>query len=136
LNLVTSDESYSLTVDKNGNCAISSATVWGTLYGMETFSQLLVRQLSSSSSSKLAGDVDFVYLGFRSIDINDTPRFAHRGLLIDTARHFLPVASIKSLIDSMPMNKLNVLHWHVVDAESFPLNVRSIFVPLLLLHSK
>ena len=126
-NLVASDESYSLTVDKSGNCAISSVTVWGALYGMETFSQLLVRQRSSSSSSKLAGDVDLVYLGFRSIDIKDTPRFAHRGLLIDTARHFLPVVSIKSVIDSMPMNKLNVLHWHVVDAESFPLNVNSKF---------
>ena len=116
-------------VDKSGYCAISSATVWGALYGMETFSQLLVRQVSSTEST---GNMD-VYLGYRSIDIKDSPRFAHRGLLIDTARHFLPVASIKSVIDSMPMNKLNVLHWHVVDAESFPLNV--MFTLLSLINS-
>jgi hexosaminidase len=43
--------------------------------------------------------------------------------MIDSARHYLSVASILKLIKSMPLSKLNVLHWHIVDDESFPLEL-------------
>jgi len=52
--------------------------------------------------------------------ISDKPRFAHRGLMIDTARHYESLASIRGIIDSLPYAKLNVLHWHMVDTQSFP----------------
>ena len=47
--------------------------------------------------------------------IKDVPRFAHRGLLIDSGRHFEPVRQIKALIDSMSYAKLNVLHWNLTE---------------------
>ena len=40
--------------------------------------------------------------------------------MIDSSRHFLPVLFIKHIIDGMSANKLNVLHWHIVDSNSFP----------------
>ena len=52
--------------------------------------------------------------------ISDAPRFAHRGLMIDTARHFEPLAAVRAIVDSLAYAKLNVLHWHMVDIQSFP----------------
>lgn len=58
-------------------------------------------------------------------EIVDMPRFPHRGLLIDTSRNFLPVESLLQTITAMAASKLNVLHWHIIDAPSFPLDLPS-----------
>jgi hexosaminidase len=71
--------------------------------------------------------------------ISDTPKVLHRGLLIDTGRHFIPVEDILLILDAMSYNKLNVLHWHIVDDDSFPylstafpeMAVKGAFHPLL-----
>jgi hexosaminidase len=81
---------------------------------METFTQLLIRDSETMQVKTLVAPVE----------IDDFSRFAHRGMLIDTARHYLPFETVLQVIDSLPMNKFNVIHWHIVDAESFPFNVR------------
>lgn len=53
--------------------------------------------------------------------IEDLPAYHYRGLMIDSSRHFLPVQLIHETIDAMMYNKLNILHWHIVDEDSFPL---------------
>ena len=57
--------------------------------------------------------------------VKDAPRFEYRGLMIDTSRRYLTVATIIAALDAMAYSKMNVLHWHVTDDQSFPLVLQS-----------
>lgn len=58
-----------------------------------------------------------------SAQVKDRPTYSHRGLLIDTARNYIPVIDIERTLDGMGASKLNVFHWHVTDSQSFPLEI-------------
>ncbi|XP_076055989.1 beta-hexosaminidase subunit beta-like [Oratosquilla oratoria] len=116
LNLDPENEAYTLDIklgaeDQNATAQLESRTVWGALRGLETFSQLVHFTESPQEPSYYRVNVTF---------IRDAPRFPHRGLLLDTARHFLTKNVLFQVLDSMEWNKLNVFHWHIVDDQSFP----------------
>jgi len=100
------DESYTLMVT-TGSAKLNSNSIWGVLRGLETFSQLIYENGNGG-------------LQINSTSITDAPRFSWRGVLLDTARHYLPVEIIKQNLEAMSYNKLNVFHWHIVDDQSFP----------------
>ena len=87
-------------------CEIEAKTLYGAYYGFQTLAQLCD---TSNATSAL-----------RVAQIKDEPRFDFRGLLVDTARHFVPVAYLKRVVDIMSLHRLNVLHWHIVDSQAFP----------------
>ena len=98
------DESYNLEIsDKQAK--ISAPTTVGAMRGLETFLQLL------------ESDKEGFY--FPAVSINDKPRFAWRGLMIDSARHFMPLEVLRRNLDAMAAVKLNVLHWHLTDDQGF-----------------
>lgn len=117
------DEGYTLLIPASSSTAdgdiwaeLHAHSVWGALHGLETFVQMV--QLDSFAALEQGqGRITGV-----PIAIADNPRFPHRGLLIDTSRHFLPVSVLFQHIDAMAASKLNVLHWHVVDGQAFPFN--------------
>ena len=55
--------------------------------------------------------------------MNDKPKYFFRSVLLDTARNYLPVSTIKRIIQGMQLDKLNFLHLHLTDAQSFPLDL-------------
>uniref|UniRef100_U5ETX4 Beta-hexosaminidase n=1 Tax=Corethrella appendiculata TaxID=1370023 RepID=U5ETX4_9DIPT len=101
------DEAYDLEV-REGRAEITSYSVWGILRGLESFTQAIFIQPESG------------ILRINSTMIYDRPRFSHRGLLVDTSRHFISVCKLIKILDGMAFNKLNVFHWHIVDDHSFP----------------
>lgn len=105
-------EKYSLNVTQGG-ATLTADTIFGALRGLETFAQLV----------QWNGTVMLV--PYVPIIITDSPAWPWRGMLIDTARHYQTVESIEKIIDSMSIAKLNVFHWHLTDAESFPIKLPS-----------
>jgi hexosaminidase len=57
------------------------------------------------------------------VAIDDAPAFAWRGLMVDPARQFLPLATLRAVIDSLAIAKMNTLHVHLLDCDSFALEV-------------
>ena len=98
------DESYTLEVTPHGADLRANGPT-GILRGMASFFQLV--------------RIDAV--GFRApaVRITDQPRFAWRGLMLDVARHFLTIDTLKRNLDAMELVKMNVLELHLSDAEGF-----------------
>jgi hexosaminidase len=98
------DESYTLEVS-GSQAKLSAPNDLGVLHGLQTFLQL-VRPLSNG-------------FGVSAVNIQDGPRFPWRGLMIDCARHFMPIEVLKRNMDGMEAAKLNVLHLHLSDNQGF-----------------
>jgi hexosaminidase len=98
------DESYHLTIRQH-RITIQAKTDIGAIRALET-----LLQLTTSNS---------IQYYFPGVTISDAPRFLWRGLMIDVARHFQPVAVIKRNLEAMASVKLNVFHWHLTDDQGF-----------------
>ncbi|XP_061506877.1 chitooligosaccharidolytic beta-N-acetylglucosaminidase isoform X1 [Anopheles gambiae] len=106
------DESYKLKISIENLTTvvttIEAKTIFGTRHGFETLLQLFTTVNSSVNILSQA-------------NIIDQPIYAHRGLLIDTARNYIPIKCLKRQIDAMAASKFNVFHWHITDTQSFPM---------------
>jgi hexosaminidase len=103
------DESYILEVSTN-KITINATNDLGALHALETLLQLM--QNNSNS------------FYFPTSKISDFPRFTWRGLMIDAARHFMPIDVIKRNLDAMAAAKMNVFHWHLVDDQGWRIEMK------------
>lgn len=108
---VKGDEAYRLSVTSDAGVVITAGAKGGAFYGVQTLIQLL----PSRSGIRAI---------LQAVEINDRPRFAYRGLLLDVARHYFPVAYIKKYLDFMAFHKLNYFHWHLSDDQGWRLEVK------------
>ena len=110
-----SPESYTLSVTSQ-RIEIRATSGAGLFYGMQTLLQLM--QPASTGSYSVP-----------SVEIEDTPRFAYRGLMLDVSRHFSTKEFIKKQIEALAYYKINRLHLHLTDAAGWRLEIKK--YPLL-----
>lgn len=109
-----SPESYTLSVTPE-KIQIQATSGAGLFYGMQTLLQLL--QPSDKGYS------------VASVEIQDTPRFAYRGFMLDVSRHFSTKEFVKKQIDALAFYKINRLHLHLTDAAGWRIEIKK--YPLL-----
>ncbi|RXM44529.1 beta-N-acetylhexosaminidase [Flavobacterium sp. YO64] len=103
-------EGYSLKSDKSGVEIIGNSPI-GTFYGIQTLIQLLPVEKSSN-------------LAIASVNVQDEPRFAYRGAMLDVGRHFFSVAFVKKYIDYLALHKLNYFHWHLTEDQGWRIEIK------------
>ena len=103
-------ESYAIEVRADG-VVIAGRDPAGLFYGMLTLGQLVARDDDGWS--------------LPAASVADAPRFGYRGVMLDVARHFHPVETVKAFIDRAAGLKLNVLHLHLTDDQGWRLDLRS-----------
>ncbi|MGH7466686.1 MAG: beta-N-acetylhexosaminidase [Longimicrobiales bacterium] len=102
-------EGYRLSITPSA-IQIDAPAEAGLYYGLQTLRQLLPK----------TGEPTVL----RALEITDAPRFVYRGMHLDVARHFFPVAFIKKYLDVMALYKLNTFHWHLTEDQGWRLEIR------------
>lgn len=103
-------EAYRLTVTPEAITLVAGDAA-GAFYGAQTLMQAVVRD----SAGKPA---------LPAMKIEDSPRFAWRGLMLDPCRHFVKPENMKRMIDLMAMYKFNTLHWHLTDDQGWRIEIK------------
>lgn len=109
---IPSEEGYVLIITPR-KIAIQGKTAAGVYYGIQTFRQLFLSSGEGNGTDRLA-----------SIRIEDEPRYHYRALMLDPARHFIPLQDIKRYIDVMARYKFNTLQLHLTDDQGWRMEIQ------------
>ncbi len=112
------DEGYTIEVSSK-TVVITANKAAGLFYGMQSFIQLLPKEIESKTVIKAQWSVP-------SVQVVDYPRFAWRGLMLDVSRHFFSKEDVKHYIGDMVRYKYNVFHWHLTDDEGWRIEIKSL----------
>lgn len=104
------DEAYRLEINDT-QILLTAGTRTGAVRGLETLLQIMGVQKKNVRLPQLV--------------IEDAPRFVWRGVLLDSSRHFLSVATLKRQLDAMAAAKYNILHWHLTDDQGWRMEFKA-----------
>ena len=113
------NEGYQLNISNN-NVTINANSAAGLFYGVQSFLQLLPKEIESKSA------VQNIAWTVPAGSITDYPRFGYRGLMLDVSRHFFTKDEVKGFIDNMVKYKFNKLHMHLTDDQGWRLEIKSL----------
>ncbi|MFJ5894890.1 beta-N-acetylhexosaminidase [Streptomyces sp. NPDC093064] len=110
-------EGYRLDSAASG-VTITAGEPAGLFHGVQTLRQLLPPAVEKKSVQSgpwlVAGGT-----------IQDSPRYAYRGAMLDVSRHFFTVAQVKRYIDELALYKINKLHLHLSDDQGWRIAIDS-----------
>ncbi len=109
---IADEEGYRLIIQPQ-KILLQAGTAAGIFYGVQSLLQLLPGAVEKDSVQK---NVEW---SVPCAEIHDQPRFAYRGIMLDVARHYMPIDFIKKLVDLMAMQKMNRLHLHLTDSQGW-----------------
>ncbi|MFI5357176.1 MAG: beta-N-acetylhexosaminidase, partial [Opitutales bacterium] len=110
-------EGYSLRVT-TGRVVITAAAPAGAFYACQTLFQLFPPAIYDPAPRP-----DFAWTA-TCAEIEDAPRFRWRGVMVDSARFFQPIDSLKKFINVLSQHKINVFHWHLVDDQGWRIEIK------------
>lgn len=106
-------EAYSINILPDGQTVINTLSPLGCLRALSTLAQVFYTHSRSTE----------IYTPFAPLSIQDAPVFEHRGLNLDISRNWIPPQDVIRTIEAMAFNKLNKLHLHCTDAQSWPIEI-------------
>lgn len=110
-------EAYNLSV-KSEKILLKAADAAGLYYALLSLEQLIGREL-------LADDqLNNWCRSIPCVKIEDKPRFAWRGFMLDEGRHFYGKEEIKKIIDVMARYKMNRFHWHLTEDQGWRIEIK------------
>ena len=110
------EEAYAITIDKNGILIQARQPI-----GFFRAAQTLRKSLPLSAQGAAFNAIDFPFT-----KIQDEPRFEYRGAMLDCARHFFPLETLKQYVDALALHGCNQLHWHLTEDQGWRFEVKAL----------
>ena len=112
--LECSREEYSIDISEDGTTLLRILSLRGGVRAFDTLAQLFYTHSAVENG---------IYTNSAPVTIRDAPVFVHRGLNLDISRNWIAPQDVFRTIEAMGFNKLNKLHLHATDAQSWPLEI-------------
>ena len=113
---ITNEEGYVLDIRTSG-VTIRAKTAKGIFYAVETLKQLMPAGIETKNSGLRE-------IAIPAAEIEDAPRFAYRGVMLDVARHFFTIDFLKKYIDALAFYKINSFHLHLTDDQGWRIEIK------------
>lgn len=106
------DESYTIDITSSSSqVQVTAKTAWGALHAFTTLQQMVI----SDGHGGLIVE--------QPVNIKDHPNYPYRGVMVDSGRNFISVGKLHEQIDGLALSKMNILHWHITDDQSWPIKL-------------
>lgn len=123
-------------IDITPECAdIKASTAAGLFYAIQSLSQLLPDKYFNPDA--ICTEIETCqkpkpcpkslcrkFWKIPAVHIEDSPRFAYRGMHLDVSRHFFGVDFVKKYLDVMALHKINRFHWHLSDDQGWRIEIK------------